>query len=491
MHDAEGTPPLPKQIGPYKIEGLLNKGGMSLLYLAIHPDIPHPVAVKVLRPAYFKNKEIAALFLKEASIIKMVNHPNIVQLYDSGEWDKGLYIAMEFVQGVSLRQFILQKSLQPKRALEIILQVAYALHHLHEKGVIHRDLKPENIIITETGQIKLIDFGIAHMLGSDEGQNEKKRVIGTPVYMSPEQKENPRGVTASSDLYSLAMVAYELLVGKLSHGTVHLSLLPKELAEILAHALKPDPKERLHGMVAFITDISRYIQTLDEDKPDKTPDELFHLIERARGLFIPDDAPKWNQLEIGMAVQGSENFPNKSLDFLHFGDNRYCIVIAKALESGGEALLDISTFRGMLKMALQMSEHPLKIVQHLEKCIEDDPMKKQFGLSFLMLAPDKNLLTFISCGMPGIWHIAEGSKKARLLATPNPVLGSLEEKTLLETVDNWEVGDTIVLHTQTNGPTEKELIDSTLMSAEVQAEKLLEAKDKTRTSIVLSIRRMF
>src|SRR5690606_36400224 len=102
-------------------------------------------------------------FLKEAEIIALSNHPNIVKLYGQGEWEKGLYIAMEFIQGVSLTQFILQNSLSIKRSLEILLQVAYALLHLHSHGVIHRDLKPENILITENGGVKVIDFGIAQL----------------------------------------------------------------------------------------------------------------------------------------------------------------------------------------------------------------------------------------------------------------------------------------------------------------------------------------
>ncbi|MDE3048213.1 MAG: serine/threonine protein kinase, partial [Verrucomicrobiota bacterium] len=183
--------PLPQQIGPYKVESLLSKGGMSVLYLGIHPTTSKPIVIKVLSPKYCKNKEMASRFLKEAAIIGMAHHPNIVRLYGQGAWEKGLYIAMEFVQGISLRQFIQQKSLTHQRALEIILQVAYALCHLHTHGVIHRDLKPENILITESGEIKVIDFGIAHLQGEagTERITQKRKVMGTPVYMSPEQKE--------------------------------------------------------------------------------------------------------------------------------------------------------------------------------------------------------------------------------------------------------------------------------------------------------------
>ena len=105
-------------------------------------------------------------FLAEAKIIAIADHPNIVRLHQSGRWEEGLYIAMEYVQGISLRQYLQKVPLSIKRALEIILEIAYALCHLHTHHVIHRDLKPENILITQEGKVKVIDFGIAQLLYS-------------------------------------------------------------------------------------------------------------------------------------------------------------------------------------------------------------------------------------------------------------------------------------------------------------------------------------
>jgi len=210
LHAGQTRFPIPKQIGPYKIESLLNKGGMSVLFLGAHPETAEPIVIKVLVPKYLKNKEMVNRFLNEAQIIGMASHPNIVRLYGQGEWEKGLYIAMEFIRGISLRQFIQKKSLSNKRALEIVLQVAYALSHLHTHGVIHRDLKPENILITESGDIKVIDFGIAQLQGTvgAERITQRKRMMGTPVYRSPEQKENPSHDSFSSDRYSLGIIMY-------------------------------------------------------------------------------------------------------------------------------------------------------------------------------------------------------------------------------------------------------------------------------------------
>ena len=155
---------IPQKIGPYKIETLLEQGGMSILYLGTHPETHEPTTIKVLSPKFVSNPEVTERFLREAEIIALADHPNIVKLYGHGKWEGGLYIAMEFIQGISLRQYILQTPISLKRALEIIIDIAYALCHLHTHGVIHRDLKPENILVTESGTIKVIDFGIAQLL---------------------------------------------------------------------------------------------------------------------------------------------------------------------------------------------------------------------------------------------------------------------------------------------------------------------------------------
>ena len=198
-------------------------------------------------------------------MIALSNHPNIVKLYGQGEWEKGLYIAMELIRGVSLRQFIMQHSLSMRRALEIILQVAYALMHLHSHGVIHRDLKPENILITEEGEIKVIDFGIAALHSKVQAETEKKvadlsRFLGTPNYMSPEQKQDPSSVTFAADIYSLGIILYELITGKLSYGTINLTSLPKGLKRIATKALAISVKERYQNISDFIHDISAISQ---------------------------------------------------------------------------------------------------------------------------------------------------------------------------------------------------------------------------------------
>lgn len=473
---------------------------MSFLYLGTHPNNAEPIVIKVLAPKYLKNKEIANCFLREAQIIGMTSHPNIVKLHGQGQWEKGLYIAMEFTRGVSLRQFIQQKSLSQKRALEIILQVAYALFHLHAHGVIHRDLKPENILITETGEVKVIDFGIAQLRaeGAQESMAKGRKLMGTPIYMSPEQKENPLRVAFASDIYSLGIIAYELILGRLSHGVVYLELLPKALRKIIEKALKIDLNERYQQIIDFITDISESMKISQEEKKEsEAPEEILEMIDQVRSILTPKECPHWPHIDMGMAICKGDGL---YLDFFHLGENQFALVLAEPAEAKVASLFHSSVLRGMLRMALEREGkkdfHPIQMLNALNRALCEDPMKQKFHLCFLLLNPEKDQLSFVSCHHSQLWHIPEGSRKARSLSTPNPPLGTDPHVALLQTADNWNSGDSLILHSPSVqaeiGPW---IAEHLLFSPEHQAKQLLDfltAKQPNRAAgAAIAIQRIF
>ena len=210
----DASPPEISHIGKYKIEAPLSRGSMSYLYLALDPENGRQVVIKVLAPALSEKKELIDRFLAETEIIEKTSHENIVQVYDSGKWEKGLFIAMERIHGISLTRFIVDNAFCKKRSLEIILSISYALLHLHTHHIIHRDLKPENILITEEGGVKLLDFGIAELKKKSryKKRSVEKGIVGTPSYMSPEQKTDPSSVDYNTDIYALAVIASLTLV---------------------------------------------------------------------------------------------------------------------------------------------------------------------------------------------------------------------------------------------------------------------------------------
>jgi hypothetical protein len=503
--------PLPSHIGPYKIESLFNKGGMSILYLASEKSISRPIIIKVLSPRLSKNKEVAARFLKEAEIIAMTNHPNIVKLYGQGEWEKGLYIAMEFIQGISLRQFIQNHALSQKRALEIILQIAYALCHLHAHGVIHRDLKPENILITENGDVKVIDFGIAQLQTQLPMEKKgSKRTIGTPAYMSPEQKEDSSLVSYGSDIYSLGILAYELLVGRLSHGLLQLSLLPTKLADILDRATRAKPKERTQDVVDFITDISQYLKDYRENKSEERFDEIYDSLQKNFQLLFPQKPPSWPEAEITIAVSEGISLSALYLDFFHLTENRFLIAIGKSHSENIGSFISTSVLRGMVRMSCEeffkKKEHPSDLMNLLSESLVKDPMQESFSLALLLLDHRENQLFFSSCGMGDLLYHPEGTKKIVSLSTPNNRLG-LKGKTIVETSGNWNVADHLffysqeeILHLDSKKRNEKleeikiSLCDNLTFPPKRRMQKLLQKIEPSATSkkatFALSIQRM-
>jgi predicted Ser/Thr protein kinase len=424
----------PKMIGPYKIECLLEKGGMSYLFLGIHPETKALTTIKVLSPRYLSHPEAVEHFLNEAEIIAMADHPNIVKLYGHGKWEGGLYIAMEYIQGLSLRQVLLENPISLKRALEIVIDIAYALCHLHTHGVIHRDLKPENILITEQEQVKVIDFGIAQLLTEKNSAETRaqQRLIGTPIYMSPEQRENPESVSYPSDVYSLGIITYELVLGKLSHGQIHLPLMPKGIQKILSKALQQDPKARYQDMVDFITDLSAYLHSANLDKEKKAGDQLSEFSENlrhVRELLLSHKPDNWLGVEIGTAIhQGVDLGKCSYCDFLSSEAGRYGIIQIQSSAKGAEGMVYISILRGMVHTLKTKTRSPTEMALELNQLIVKDQMECFFTLNYLLLSFPQNQVDYICCGQGYLWHMPATEQKLRLIPCSNPALGIVQGK---------------------------------------------------------------
>ncbi|MCC6511157.1 MAG: serine/threonine protein kinase [Pirellulaceae bacterium] len=200
-------------LGPYKIEGVLGRGGMGTVYKGVHSKSGEQVAVKVITPGVANQMRFRRRFAAEVETLKRLLHPNIVRLVGFGEEQGLLFYSMEYVVGHSLLEHLRQfHRLDWMEVIQVGIEVSSALKHAHDQGIIHRDLKPANLLLTKDGHVKLTDFGIAKLFGSTE-MTAVGSVLGTADFMPPEQAEG-KSATVRSDLYSLGSVLYALLVGR-------------------------------------------------------------------------------------------------------------------------------------------------------------------------------------------------------------------------------------------------------------------------------------
>ena len=200
-----------KTLGGYELREVLGEGGMGTVYLAHDPTLDRPAAIKVIRATALSD-EGKERFLREARASSKINHPNIITIYAAGEEAGAPYMAMELIDGKTLREVIKEGDIDWRVATRWIVQLLDALQRLHAEGIVHRDLKPENVMITKDGNVKLMDFGLAH-LTSQTAITQEGQTLGTVPYMSPEQVLG-RKLDARSDLFSVATIYHELLTGQ-------------------------------------------------------------------------------------------------------------------------------------------------------------------------------------------------------------------------------------------------------------------------------------
>ncbi len=214
-------------VGNYKISAKLGEGGMGVVYLAEHPVIGKKVALKAIHPQLSRNPEVTSRFMVEARSVNQIGNEHIVDISDFGTTPDGeFYFIMEFLQGEALADTLKrEQTLEPNRALHIAAQVAEALAASHGHGIIHRDLKPENIFLIHRGTsndfVKVLDFGLAKLTQGEEKVSHKTRtgsVMGTPFYMAPEQCEGRESIDHRADVYSLGVILFEMLTGKVPFG---------------------------------------------------------------------------------------------------------------------------------------------------------------------------------------------------------------------------------------------------------------------------------
>ena len=276
-------PPTPAdlsgQLPNLEVLDLLGHGGMGAVYKARQTSLDREVAIKLIRPDVVDVAGFAERFTREARTLAKLNHPNIVTVHDFGEVAGGqpatpegdsngtlYYLVMEYVEGTDLRQLIEQGELTPEQSLSIVPSLCEALQFAHDAGIVHRDIKPENILLDTSGRVKIADFGLARLTGSDVSAFQltgTRQIMGTLRYMAPEQMEGSHDVDHRADIYSLGVVFYEMLTGQVPAG--HFDPPSKKvevdvrLDAVVLRSLAREPERRYQQASAVKTDVEAVV----------------------------------------------------------------------------------------------------------------------------------------------------------------------------------------------------------------------------------------
>ncbi len=270
-------------VGAYLITERLGQGGMAAVYRAYHAKLDRYVAIKVLHPAYRDDTNFLARFQREAQIVARLEHPHIVPIYDSADHEGQPYLVMKFIDGQTLKAQQSEAPLALAAIVPLMTAIGGALTYAHEQGVLHRDIKPSNILLEKVGTPYLADFGLARMVGAGESTMSQDMMLGTPQYISPEQAQGVPELDAGTDIYSLGVVLYELLVGRVPfsadtpyaivHDQIYAPLplpslvnpaVPPAIENVLLKALAKERHDRYESAVQMVT----ALRVAVEESPD-------------------------------------------------------------------------------------------------------------------------------------------------------------------------------------------------------------------------------
>jgi serine/threonine-protein kinase len=267
---ASADPRIETELLGYRIEALLGRGGMSVVYRAEDLRLKRKVALKLLAPQLAEDERFRERFLRESELAASIDHPHVIPIYEAGEAGGLLFIAMRYVEGSDLRRLLeTERRLEPKRALALLAQVASALDAAHQRGLVHRDVKPANILIAEGEQVYLADFGLTKQASAEHGLTESNQFIGTGDYMAPEQIER-QPIDGRTDVYALGCVLYQCLTGTVPYPAERL------MATLWAHVNDPPP-----ALVAY-PPLDPVIGTALAKSPDERYPSCGALIDAAR-----------------------------------------------------------------------------------------------------------------------------------------------------------------------------------------------------------------
>ncbi len=393
-----------QQVGPYQIIRQLGQGGMATVHKAYHAKLDRYVAIKVLHQVFQGDESFLARFEREAQIVAKLEHPHIVPVYDYSEHEGQPYLVMKHVEGRTLKNLLSDRPLTLQQILDIMTPIAGALTYAHSQGVLHRDIKPSNIILGKDGVPYLTDFGLARIAQAGESTMSQDVMLGTPQYISPEQARGEKNLDARTDLYSLGVVLYELVVGRVPfsgdtpYAIVHDHIfsdlpmpssinpeIPPQVERVLVKALAKNPADRYQSAVEMIEAFRQAV--MDSGLRQLSPDR----VSEPQPIMPANTAATPPPLNVPAGSKKVE----KRLDTADFGKK-----LEEGIRQGAGALGDIAA---SVQRAIEEREASLPEEERIRRRIEKRYKERQ-GLIIHFVA-----YLMVNLMLWGLWAITSVS----------------------------------------------------------------------------------
>ncbi|MBQ8498831.1 serine/threonine-protein kinase [Chlamydia sp.] len=428
--------PFSSSIANYLLTRELSRKVGLTVYQGIDERSSRPVVIKTLVSPGIHDQRFLRAFEKEARIMQLVDHPAFVRLEEIGEWERGRYFVSEYILGNSLRESILSSQIALDKAISIVLQIAQAITTLHQHQVLHLDIKPENVVLSQLGEIKLIDYGLSAWQFNH---------WGSPAYMSPEQSRQET-LSPASDVYALGLLAYELIIGQLSLGKVYLSLLPSKISKILTRALQPSPAARFPSMREFALALQEYlVHDVHEDYRQK--DRVLSQLEQMhqQSLWLSPEklsAPEEMLVQI-YTHKESYYLHNIYYDMLVFGD----VVEFWFCYAQGNCSFAFSMIKQFLHQRQEATKDILTVINTIDNLCKTMGIPIcEGGIScccFIFLPEE---LMCFSCGKTD-FSLKKQTKGVQRFQAESQGIGEEVSLEIHEQSVVWELGDELIVHT--------------------------------------------
>ena len=446
------------KIGDYTVIKQIGFGGMGIIIKASAPDSSF-VALKVIKSEHINSKAMVKRFLKEMKISSMLKHKNIASFLGGGVDEYGRnYFAMKFIDGVNLHDLLEKNAISLNLALNIFTQLCTGLEYAHSQNIIHRDIKPENIIINKDGVVKIIDFGIARVDKKDTSSLTLTNVImGSPIYMSPEQKSDFKHVDLRTDIYAAGAVFYEMLSGAMPGGLLRIDIIPEHLRSIVEKSIAYEVDKRYSSAGDILQDLNAYRNNKNFEKDQQAIRKIEDNVKLRQVLirsFYPESIPDVAGLDIADFYIPAEGIGGNYYDYIKIDEMHTAILVGNIFENVDvEAALFLAMLRSVFRVIATESTDPGITFKKLNNFLSTERFNTFALFSYMIFNSKTKEVSIASAGYRPIMILRKGGKEFIEIKCDDVALGMIENYDYETIRMNLKKGDMILLSSDGVGKT--------------------------------------